>query len=438
MEELNLIERIRGRCVPRNVLPFGFGLTKYVQGSSLRQTLRKEPSVVAELSEHGKAKGVCISFGMDLFDLQSINFWSKLLWDQHLVEGNGFGTHAVIHPMAITLNIKNSAAEFSNRSSSDVHLEENQSGETSTLSYGGHIVHNIDIKKVFTSMARPAILSLSSFTPGCIIQSPFQEGDQNAEKSALEIMPQVIAKKGDNLIQDMSVSLMFSVFNHVWRVDADRFGGQDKVPFSFSYDVLPTGAKRGLLEVVTGLESLNHYDWENWVAENRDNEEVLANMLRSTAGCSVAQYVLGCGDRHFDNIQIKNGETMLHIDFGMILGDNPPFKTPRFSISGDMEKAFRKVGIWDPFLHLCGDAFLSLRSRSSELMRVIALLLKHLSRPRDKVLKYLASEESFNIDESSEDSASRLVRERVAESSTNWETIMRQFTHDKIDPLFFK
>ena len=37
---------------------------------------------------------------------------------------------------------------------------------------------------------------------------------------------------------------------------------------------------------------------------------------------------------------------MLHIDFGMILGENPAFKTPRFSLSAGQEAAFRKVGIW--------------------------------------------------------------------------------------------
>ena len=144
-------------------------------------------------------------------------------------------------------------------------------------------------------------------------------------------------------------------------------------------------------------------------------------------------------DRHFDNIQIaKDGEVLMHIDFGMILGENPAFKTPRFSISGAQEKAFKEVKIWEPFVEVCGQAYLSLRSRSAELMRLVALVLHHAGRPRAKILKYLASKSSLNIDEDNEEKAAKFVCDQVRSSSTNWELILRKFTHDRVDPLFFK
>jgi len=250
--------------------------------------------------------------------------------------------------------------------------------------------------------------------------------------------PLIIAKEGDNLINDMSVSLSFSIFNHVWRADAHRFGGIDAVPFSFAYDVLPTGNAKGIIEAVSGLQSLNGFDWTAWVAENRNKADVLDDMVRSAAGCSVAQYIIGCGDRHWDNIQVKDGRTLLHIDFGMIFGENPPFKTPRFSISDGMEKAFKKVDRWEPFVDLCGVAFLSLRCRSAELTRLIVLLLRGSGRTQSSLLKYLASSESFNIDETNDGVAAKRICDQVRMSSASMETVMRKFTHNKVDPLFLK
>ena len=71
-------------------------------------------------------------------------------------------------------------------------------------------------------------------------------------------------------------------------------------------------------------------------------------------------------------------------------------------------------------------------------MRLVALVLHHAGRPRTKILKYLASKQSLNIDEADEEKAAKFVCDQVRSSSTNWELILRKFTHDKVDPLFFK
>merc|ERR1719401_2858370 len=139
----------------------------------------------------------------------------------------------------------------------------------STLSYGGHIVHKVQVKKVFSSMAKPCILSLIAYSPNCILL-PVPE-----KPSYLEFEPLLIAKTGDNLMDDMSVELTFLIFNHIWRQDYERFGGEDKVPFCLTYDVLPTGDRTGLLEFVKGAKPLNDYDWKSWVEDNKNNSDTL-------------------------------------------------------------------------------------------------------------------------------------------------------------------
>lgn len=427
MVDRGLIQKASGGTLPPGSFTsskaFGLGKSVYVRSGNAtarghhRRSVKALSVPITSKEAQDVASGIIsridVSFGLDVVDLQSINFWRNSLWDKSpLVEGSDFGTVAVVHPMVT--------------SSSSV--------DHPTTSCGGYIVHNVAVKKVFSSMAKPAFLSLTAYDPGASISI----SSSSPGVAAVEIQPRVIAKKGDNLLNDMSVELMFRIFTHVWRQDDTRFGGASRAPFSYSYDVLPCGRRVGLLEVLTGLESLNDFDWTSWVAKYSKDDKVLDSICRSAAGCSIATFVLGCGDRHWDNIQIKDDKIMLHIDFGMILGENPAFKTPRFSISAGQEAAFREVGIWDRFVELCGQAFLSLRARAPALMNIIALVLQHAGRPQKKILKYLASFESFNIGEKNEDTAKQIVCKQVMESSGHWETIMRKFTHDRIDPIFLK
>lgn len=389
---------------------FGEGHALYARGSRKGglEISNNTSSVMAMASKSELMDTrISVTFALDLIDMQSIDFWRDTLFQTTpLVEGSDFGTCAVIHPMAVTTN------PVDDNNNTNDELE-------SFKSHGGYIVHTVRVEKLFSSMARPGLLSLSAYPPGATLL-PIDA------TAAVNISPPLIAKTGDNLINDHSVELMFRIFNHVWRQDTDRFDSSGP-PLAFAYDVVPTQSRAGILECLSGLKPLNDYDWKTWVATyKKSNENVLDSMMRSAAGSSVATYLLGCGDRHWDNIQIKDERTLLHIDFGMILGENPAFKTPRFSISGDMENAFKAVGIWEPFVKLVGQAFLSLRIRSSVLIHTIALVLQQAGRVHKKTIKYLASKDSFNIAEQDEAVAEHHVIQQVRDSSKNWETVLRK------------
>ncbi|XP_044067521.1 phosphatidylinositol 4,5-bisphosphate 3-kinase catalytic subunit delta isoform isoform X3 [Siniperca chuatsi] len=154
-------------------------------------------------------------------------------------------------------------------------------------------------------------------------KNPLAQGD----------MVGIIFKNGDDLRQDMLTLQMIRLMENLWKKE-----GLDlrMIP----YGCLSTGNKMGLIEVVKNSDTIANIqrNSSNSAATAAFNKDALLNWLKSKnpedkldqaieeftlscAGYCVATYVLGIGDRHNDNIMIRETGQLFHIDFGHFLGN---------------------------------------------------------------------------------------------------------------------
>lgn len=151
----------------------------------------------------------------------------------------------------------------------------------------------------------------------------------------------LIFKNGDDLRQDMLTLQMIQLMDVLWK----REGLDLRMT---PYGCLSTGDRTGLIEVVLRSDTIANIQLNksNMAATAAFNKDALLNWLKSKnpgealdraieeftlscAGYCVATYVLGIGDRHSDNIMVRESGQLFHIDFGHFLGN---FKT-KFGIN---------------------------------------------------------------------------------------------------------
>jgi hypothetical protein len=252
--------------------------------------------------------------------------------------------------------------------------------------------------------------------------------------------PLVLVKEGDNLGADMAVEQLFRCFNMLWQDAAAAPAAAVAAaafPFALPYTVFATSARRGFMEVVPGLTSLKEFDWTAWVATRGADPAAVQRMVMSAAGSYIGAYVLGAADRHTENVQVQDGSTMLHIDFGFLLGSSPPIDGPPIAIYPEMEVALRAVGAWGSFVDACEDAFLTIRRAAPAVVRTAVMLFEKAGFSAQRVRGYLSGARSLNTHERDEAAAGAVVRDLVTHSSQNWKTKFKSYSHDKIDPAFY-
>lgn len=474
LQDAKLITRVSGSSSPfadnNKLYQSKIALHRMCEKKIFVKTSRGEPiacldDTACSSPDEQPIQTVQLAMPCDMIDLQSIDFWRESVYLSNPTLGHSFGYRSITHPMRCCQSCMQDDSNEAGRSSIDSDMESIGSSDLSdisgnvsdwtnsastsfmsnlasmssmpgadlfamsgladhSLSHG--VISNVVVKKVFSSIARPMIVELRQVDEDAVVDS----GDYHSAVS-----PNLLIKEGDNLGLDLSVELMFQCFNVIWRESAEFFPSSAPVPYAFTYDVFPTGVKKGFMEAVSGLTSLKDFNWHRWLKRVKEDAAVGARMVASAAGSYVAAAIVGAADRHQENVQIRDDGTMLHIDFGYILGARPPIDGPRFSIYPEMRSAFEKANLWDLFVNTCVNAFLAVRRQAPAVIRTAALLFTKFGQEDIAVRDFLHT--SLNTHEPTEFEAGNVVRMQIMQSSSAWKTKFKSYSHDKIDPAFY-
>lgn len=191
----------------------------------------------------------------------------------------------------------------------------------------------------------------------------------------------VILKIGDDLRQDQLVVQMINLMNQTLK--------QDNLDLNLTpYNVIALttntgGQPAGFIECIpdaTGLADI-FKDYDSSVlkyltdTKYKNSSDRMDKYIKSCAGYCIITYLLGIGDRHFDNLMMTKDGKIFHIDFGFILGRDPkPFPPPMKLSKEMMEPMVPGSAYHKQFKNYCFTAFLSLRRQSNLFLSIMQLM----------------------------------------------------------------
>jgi phosphatidylinositol-4,5-bisphosphate 3-kinase len=138
----------------------------------------------------------------------------------------------------------------------------------------------------------------------------------------------VIVKSGDDLRQDEFALLFADILNFIWK-------GANLPTHVVTYKCISVLDRIGLIEVVPGCKSVASIQASVLGALKKDpmaqylqdngKGNWMDKFMHSLAGSLIFEYLLGIGDRHGDNILLKQTGEIFHIDFGYLMGNKTYF-----------------------------------------------------------------------------------------------------------------
>eukprot|EP01127_Copromyxa_protea_P008788 TRINITY_DN2020_c0_g1_i6.p1 TRINITY_DN2020_c0_g1~~TRINITY_DN2020_c0_g1_i6.p1 ORF type:complete len:638 (-),score=92.32 TRINITY_DN2020_c0_g1_i6:16-1929(-) len=273
---------------------------------------------------------------------------------------------------------------------------------------------------------------------------------ENADPTGEDL--NIIFKCGDDLRQDMLTLQMFRIMDKLWKSE-----GLDLQ--LNPYGVIATGGTTGMIEVVTRSNTISKIQKQFGGAVGAFRDEVLFKWLREknpddvalktavenfTASCGgycVATYVLGVGDRHNDNIMVKEDGHLFHIDFGHILGNFKKkfgIKRERVPFVFTPDWAYVMGGKSGPYYNLfvtqCMQAHQILRKHSQLFLNLLSMMvisgMPELSSKED--IMYVVDTLNVAADSKSNKDFQSLLSSTVTGGQTS--TRVNFFIHNLVHP----
>lgn len=188
------------------------------------------------------------------------------------------------------------------------------------------------------------------------------------------------------------------------------------IPHLITYGIIPITSNSGMIEIVEGCETMSTIyatgSMSNFLQKyNRDKtvEAVLDIYRESLAFWTILTYVLGIGDRHFDNILMASTGAIFHIDFDFLFGNDPRLSSPKVRLNTYMIEGLGGETDYARFKEECHRIFTILRGRID---LIYGMLLNIITAEPSLGIADAAIKDHLNavffIGESEEDVKSRL------------------------------
>jgi phosphatidylinositol-4,5-bisphosphate 3-kinase len=274
----------------------------------------------------------------------------------------------------------------------------------------------------------------------------------------------VMFKSGDDLRQDQMTLQIIRFVDALWI--------KNGLDLRMSpYRCVSTGNELGMLEIVTGANTIANIQKDhggytgafdrkalrNWLmaknlAKNKEGlhtgagpgggggsfKRVVDNFVHSCAGYCVISYVLGIGDRHADNIMLKEDGHLFHIDFGHYLGNFKTklgFKRERTPFVFTREMAYvmhggkKNTAPYKLFCDTCAKAFNILRQHSRTLIVLFQLMIPagipELTRDTD--IEYMKDKLHLKL---TDEQAGKLIKKEIKKCLNDYYRIFDNWVHN--------
>ncbi|KAG5505048.1 hypothetical protein JIQ42_04232 [Leishmania sp. Namibia] len=256
----------------------------------------------------------------------------------------------------------------------------------------------------------------------------------------------VIFKSGDDLRQDLFTLQLLELMDSLWKAT-----GLDL--HLTPYGCISTGEGVGMIEVVMNSDTIANITRReggaqaafsdepilNWLRrfnhDRSDVERCMWNFVLSVAGYTVATYVLGIGDRHNDNIMLRQDGTLFHIDFGHFLGnfktkfgikrETAPFIfTPMYlyALGGSSSPIFKY------FVDVACQAYNALRRHSNALIMLFMLMLS-TGIPELQTLDDIEWLRTVLLLNRTDEEASEHYKNLITDALNNFRTLLNDYIH---------